>query len=382
MLITPLDPDIVTARLRPPPLAELAHRATRRNRRRRVTGGAAVVAVLIAAAVFAGTPGSHRQDDSATTDPPVLHTDPVVLNRTTVLWVGQTGCGVTVRRTIDSGRTWTPPGGPPPLDNCVPGVSPMPAISYTVIGIDWYWFRIADTTWYSSDAGRTWTTPPAETRVVDRFASGPFGPVPGCVSGCDRPRQVDPATGGLMVLSTDLPFPRLTTAVWADANTIWAIGAPDPGADQPLKATHSEDLGRTWSPPVDLPVVDQQPTLVATGPRRAYLLSRPQNGAGARLHRTDDGGFTWVEIDLPTTTVTGLAENHRGRLILSTQTSGQVAAWYSTDAGTTFTGPVPVDVPDPERGGVGAGLVWAAGSDDVVYVNDEGTTWHAITPPS
>jgi photosystem II stability/assembly factor-like uncharacterized protein len=378
--ITPLDPDIVGADLRPPPLADLARRARRRRQRLRVTGVAAVISTLAAAAVLAGTLGSGRPVTPATTEWPEIHGDPIVLNRTSAVWLGQTGCGVTMRLTIDSGRTWTPPGGPPALKKCTPGVSPMPSFTYTIVGFYIYRVTIEGTAWFTRDAGRTWTTPPAGDVVAEAFASGSQGASLECVSGCDRPRMVDPATGQLQAIRTDLPFPRLLKAVHADQSTIWAVGAPEPGL--PLRATHSNDLGRTWSPPADLPTTDENLTLLATGPRRAYVVSNSREGRGPAVHRTDDGGRTWTELDLPTQDLLGLAENARGRLLLTSWGAGRVEAWLSTDAGASFTGPMPVDAPDPKRGGTGAGLVWVAGSDNLIRVNDDGTAWHTIEPPA
>jgi photosystem II stability/assembly factor-like uncharacterized protein len=149
-----------------------------------------------------------------------------------------------------------------------------------------------------------------------------------------------------------------------------------------LRAARSDDLGRTWSAPVDLPTTGRYATLMATGPRRAYVLSHPQD-RGTTVHRTDDGGQTWTEIDLPTDDIVALTENDRGEILVAGWTVGPRAdAWVSTDSGATFTGPASVDVPAPARaGGGGPGMVWMTGGDYLVHVND-GSGWQVIRPPA
>jgi photosystem II stability/assembly factor-like uncharacterized protein len=384
MTLIPLDPEIVAADLRPPILADLARRARRRNRRRRVTGAAAVLATVAAAGVLGWPQGRHvapviPESPAETYVSPDLpgrperHLYMVPLNRTAAVSVDRTGCRITVRLTIDSGRTWTRPGGPPPVENCADDM----AIGYTIVGIRAYRFTIAGGTWFTADAGRTWTAPRAGDTVVEAFGSGPHGTSLECVYGCDRPRAVDPATGRLMVLRNGPPLRRLHSAIYADQSTIWAVGAGEPGT--PMWASHTNDLGRTWSAPVDLPVSTEEINILASGPNRAYVYTLTAEGRD--VYRTDDGGRSWTKLELPVTFFSGLAETSTGRLILIASTvSHPMAAWVSTDGGETFAAPVPLDLQSPFSSGSIGGLIMVSGEDKVLHVHD-GTGWYEIQPP-
>lgn len=397
MTLTPLDPDVVAADLRPPPLADLARRARRRTRRRRITGAAAVTATLAAAVALTGPFWPEEPRPPAATASPQASTVPtestkyvspdlvgpverhlltVPLDRVTAVAVEQTGCRITIRLTTDAGRTWTRPGGPPTRLSQCEQVDDL-QISYTILDTRSYRFTIAGLSWFTTDAGRTWTEPPPD-RVVDAFGPGQPGTYMNCVNGCDRPRAVDPGTGGLLTLRNGPPFDRLTHAVWAaDPNTLWAVS--EPAGSGPARASHSDDSGRTWSAPRDLPATGGV-DLVAVDSRRAYVsvfTSEPRFA----VYRTDDGGATWTELDPPspfsrvTVTATGL-------LLVSdmspTRTSRIV--WTSADGGTTFAGPMSQDAPAPSSAGFFAGMVTATGDDRVLHVND-GTGWYAIQPP-
>jgi photosystem II stability/assembly factor-like uncharacterized protein len=388
MTFTPLDPDVVAADLRPPPLADLAKRARRRTHRRRLTGGAAALTTLAAAVALAWPLDAGRQPDAPAEVPespvtryvspdlagsPEQHLFMVPLNRTVAMSVGRTGCRITVQLTTDAGTTWTRPGGPPPVENCTPGAD-LP-LRYTIVKADAYRFTIADRSWFTTDAGRTWTTPPRE-RVVDAFPAGQAGTWLECVNGCDRPRAVDPATGGLLALRGGPPFNRLIQAVWADADTVWAAGAPEAG--RPPRVSHSENRGRTWSVPVDLPTTSDNINLEPAGPRRAYvsvLADEPR----LAWFGTDDGGRNWTELDLRSD-FARLTVSAAGPLLMSFNSPTGQQVWTSTDGGATFSGPSTVDIPAPSSGGTVRGMVVASGEDRVLHLHD-GTGWYAIRPP-
>jgi hypothetical protein len=386
MTITPLDPDVVAADLRPPALEDLARRARRRNRRRRVTGAAAVLTTLAAAVTVAVTaqgpldparekPAGPPPERYVSTDlpgRPAEHLYMLPLDRATAVSVDRTGCRITVALTTDAGATWTRPGGPPP-ENCTPDA--RIEISYTIVDTRAYRFTIAGRSWFTTDAGRTWTVPPRD-RVVDSFAAGLPGRRLECVNGCDKPRAVDPATGGLLVLRRDPPFRKLIQAVWADENTVWVAGAPEAG--RPPRVSHSENRGRTWSAPVDLPLTENDVNLVPAGPRRAYvsfLTAEPRFA----WFRTDDGGRSWTELDLPSTHAY-LGVTAAGHLLMDINTDNGREVRTSTDGGATFAGPMTVDVPAPSSGGMAHGMVKVSGADGVLRVND-GTGWYEIRPP-
>lgn len=390
MTLTPLDPDTVTASLRPPPLADLARKARRRTRRRRVTAAAAVLATLAGAVMLTGPFGTGQPDTPPATSsptqsptenavryvspdlagPPDEHLYMRPLDRTTAVSVDRTGCRITVRLTTDAGRTWTAPGGPPAPENCTSGT--VEARPLTVVDILAYRITIAGRSWFTTDAGRTWTSAPGD-RVVDSFPPGRRGESLECAEGCDRPRAVDPATGGLLVLRSGPPFERFWNVVRADRNVLWAIEK----AGRP-RASHSTDGGRTWSAPVDLPATTEDVNIVASGPDRAYV-TWLTNEPRFRIYRTDDGGRTWTELDLPGGYFNNLTETATGRLIILSLQSGP-QAWTSTDRGATFTGPMTLDVPAPLSGGNVPGLVVASGDDRARHVND-GTGWYTIQPP-
>ena len=396
MTLTPLDPDTVTAYLRPPPLADQARHARRRTRRRRVTGAAAVLATLAGAVLLTGPFGTGQPDTPVASPtgsptgsstekvekyvspdlagPPDEHLYMRPLDRTTAVSVDRTGCRITVRLTTDAGRTWTAPGGPPAPENCTSGS--VEALPLTVVAILAYRITIAGRSWFTTDAGRTWTTTPGD-RVVDSFPPGRRGESLQCAEGCDRPRAVDPATGGLLVLRSGPPFERFWNAVRADQNVLWAIEKAEPGRRP--RASHSTNGGRTWSAPLDLPATTEDVNIVASGPDRAYvtwLTGEPR----FRVYRTDDGGTTWTELELPGKYISGLAETATGRLIIRSGSEPGQPVWISTDRGATFTGPMTLDLPGPLSGGTVPGLVKVSGDDRVVHVND-GTGWYTIQPP-
>jgi hypothetical protein len=390
MTLTPLDPDAVAAHLRPPPLADLAGKARRRNRRRRVTGAAAVLATIAAAAALTLPSGSGQPDPPAVTDAPQprpteTYTSPVLtgpppdlrftiaLDRTSAVAFGQSGCVVTVQLTTDAGRSWTDPGGPPPVEGCRPGTE-LP-FDQTVLGVDTYRIVIAGRGWFTTDAGRTWTPAPAD-REVGEFPPGRPGATLRCEGGCDRPRAVDPRTGGSVALRKDPPFERYQQADWADPNTIWAAETPKPGRKQ--RASRSSDRGRTWSAPFDLPV-EGGGNLVAVGPRRAYFVALG-NEPRFTVYRTENGGRTWTELTMPVDLPIGVTETATGELITLGSALHGLEAWVSVDGGATFTGPMTMEAPKPLSAGLGGGLAYATDGENVVHVHD-GTGWYEIRPP-
>jgi hypothetical protein len=74
-------------------------------------------------------------------------------------------------------------------------------------------------------------------------------------------------------------------------------------------------------------------------------------------------------------------QNYRNRLLVGSWETGRMEIWLGKDFGSTLTGPQAVHSPDPQQTGRSAGLIWVAGADNVVHVNDEGTGWIAIPPP-
>ncbi|GIJ57813.1 WD40/YVTN/BNR-like repeat-containing protein [Virgisporangium aurantiacum] len=390
MTLTPLDPEVVAAHLRPPPLADLARTARRRKRRRWVTGAAAV-ASTVAAATLALPLGSGHPEPPAITDlpqprptqtytspplpsPPRFHRFMTVLDRTTAVSFGQTGCAVVVQLTTDSGRTWTTPGGPPPLADCNPSTD-VP-FEQTVLDAATYRVAIAGRGWFTTDAGRTWTPAPAD-REVGAFPPGRPDTTLECESGCDRPRAVDPDTGGLLTLRTDPPFKQYREADWADPDTIWVVEKETPNSGRKLRAARSNDRGRTWSEPFDLPL-KHGGNLVPTGPRKAYF--ERLTSTGMDLYRTDNGGQDWTWRTLPMESPIGVTQTATGELIVLAGVLAGMDGWVSTDRGKTFTGPATIPLSRPSSGGLGRGLAYGTDSEKTTQVYD-GTGWYEIPPP-
>jgi hypothetical protein len=384
MTLTPLDPEIVAAHVRPPALADLARTARRRRRRRRVTGVAALLATAAAATTLTLPSGSGQPaDDLPRPRPTETYTSParigkpqfrytVVLDRTSAVAFGQSGCYVTVQLTTDAGRTWTAPAGPPPAEGCA---NEMP-FEQTVLDADTYRVAVGGRGWFTTDAGRTWTPAPAD-REVGAFPPGRPNTTLECESGCDRPRVVDPDTGGLLVLRTKPPFKQYREADWAGPDTIWVVEKETPNSNRKLRAARSNDRGRTWSDPFDLPL-KHGGNLVPTGSRTAYF--ERLTGTGMDLYRTNDGWRNWTWRTLPMEQPVGVTETATGELIVLADALDGMEGWVSTDGGRSFTGPAPVHLSRPSSAGLGRGLAYATDGENVTHVYD-GTGWYTIQPP-
>lgn len=190
----------------------------------------------------------------------------------------------------------------------------------------------------------------------------------------------------LAVLATQLLAPELRDEVHADATStvqvagaIWWIGARLPH--------RSEDGGRSWER-VHLPAVSRRShdrvDVLRLFDERRGLAAGWLGEAHDRILRTEDGGATWLGVELPVgLSVSDLQVEADGRAWL-TGSSGDVLA--SDDHGATwraltrpFTGNVRTDgvrFASPERGAVGAV------QNALALTEDGGRTWRPVPTPA
>jgi hypothetical protein len=353
--------------VRAPEPATVIRRHEQRIARRRRQLGAAAAVLLIGASIpllrmqlapapdpAANPPGTAAGESSQTVDAGKIITaidlfddrHGFAVRASCTVPVGDTKC-TSELLVMSDGEHWQTRGLPDELastNGWVP--SQLVVLGPDRLSVGYTFPPAARGSFFSADAGRTWTkVPAADGSAVPAIPDGGALQT-SCIppDGC-HPELIatDPGSGRMANLATAPPLTDPVPASgWPVGGGWWAYGK-DPATGRWALAV-SRDAGRGWSVGV-LPGLADNPSSISVTARGSVIYAtaagRHPNAGNALLgiFRSTDGGHSW-EMTSPASgdweprTIAGIpVAAADGRLLVASQTG---AVFASTDGGKTF----------------------------------------------